>query len=210
MTDARRRTVRRWLPLALLALAACTQLPEDGEPAADDGLQPDQVFLQGRIQLQEEGRLRATLQAERIEQFRRQSLVVLVDSVLSVSWDSLGLLESAIECDSLRFTRDRRDLYARGHVRVAGAGEDADRVRLARAADPVAELRRDPPLQLLTSALDYVNRTGRIQTDSAVVFITRQDTLHGVGFSSDQDLRNWEIRQPTGVTRRPVDRRRSP
>lgn len=200
---------RRLAWLLLVLAAACTPVAEDAEPAAPDASRPDQTFDQARIQLQEDGRLRATLEAERIEQFRSQSLVVLIDSVLSVSWDSLGRLESVVSCDTLRFKRDRRDLFARGHVRVSGAGDEAGLPRLRDAADPVAELRRDPPLQLLTTSLNYVDRTAKIETDSAVVFITRQDTLHGVGFRSDHDLRNWEIRQPTGVTRRKAAPRRT-
>jgi hypothetical protein len=202
------RRVAGLLPLLGL-LAACSALDEPAEaPGGEE--RPDQVFLDSRIELQEHGRLRASLQSRRMEQFRRRHLVVLTDSVLSVSWDSLGRLESTIDCDTMRFARDKRDLEARGRVRVAAVGDEVERRRIEGAADPLAQLRRDPPLLLLTSALDYIHRTGRIQTDSTVVFITRQDTLHGRGFRSDRNLRNWEIREPTGVTRRSATRRAAP
>jgi len=35
-----------------------------------------------------------------------------------------------------------------------------------------------------------------------VTFITESDTLTGIGFESDSDLKNWIIEKPSGVTNR--------
>ena len=212
-----KRPVRR-LPAGLRALAAttpllialalsCAPLEEPGTlvPRRD---RPEQVFLDARVELQEGALVRGAIRARRMEQVRRRSLVRMSDSVEVVSWDSLGRAESLTLCDTLLYRRDRQDLSAAGHVRLLAAADpqgkrldNADPGAPGPAADLVA-LRRHPPFQLHTPRLEWVQRIRRIQTEDQVVFYTPYDTLHGVGFSSDRNLRNWEIHAPVGVTHR--------
>lgn len=192
--------------LAVLALA-CAPLEEPGTPLPRRD-RPEQVFLDARVELQEGALVRGSIRARRMEQVRRRSLVHMSDSVEVVSWDSLGRAESLTLCDTLIYRRDRQDLSAAGHVRLlAAADPQGKRLDAAPAGAPgpaadLAALRRHPPFQLHTPRLEWVQRIRRIQTEDQVVFYTPYDTLHGVGFSSDRNLRNWEIHAPVGVTHR--------
>jgi hypothetical protein len=42
-----------------------------------------------------------------------------------------------------------------------------------------------------------------MSTDDPIMLTTEQkDTLYGIGFESDSDLKNWKILKPSGVTNR--------
>jgi len=200
---------------ALCGLAACTAVREPERMHAPDRDRPDQVFLDARVELQEDGQVRGAISARRMEQVRRRSTIRMRDSVEVVSWDSLGRVESLTLCDSMLYRRDRRDLTAEGNVRVMAASDPkGKRLSAAPSAGDPAALRRRPPFLLLTSRLDWVQRLQKIQTELPVTFHTPYDTLRGTGFRSDRNLRNWEIDHPAGVTHRapesePSRRRRS-
>jgi hypothetical protein len=194
---------RRAALLALCGLLSCTVVREPERMPAPQRDKPDQVFLDARVELQEDGQVRGAISARRMEQVRRRSSIRMRDSVEVVSWDSLGRVESLTLCDSMLYRRDRRDLTAEGNVRVmAAADPKGKRLASAPAAGDPATLRRRPPFLLLTSRLDWVQRLQKIQTEEAVTFHTPQDTLRGTGFRSDRNLRNWEIDHPEGVTHR--------
>jgi hypothetical protein len=204
-----RRTLLAGLLLGVLALG-CTRL-EEPLPAPPRRDRPDQVFLDARVELQEGALVRGAISARRMEQQRRRSLVSMTDSVEVVSWDSLGRAESLTLCDTLTYRRDRQDMSAAGRVRLLAASDPqgkrldrpgADGATVEAGVADLAALRRRPPFQLLTPYLEWQQRIRKIQTEAAVVFYTPYDTLRGVGFRSDRNLRNWEIRQPVGVTHR--------
>lgn len=189
--------------LALCGLLSCTVVREPESVPSPRRDQPDQIFLDARVELQEDGQVRGAISARRMEQVRRRSTIRMRDSVEVVSWDSLGRVESLTLCDTLLYRRDRQDMSAGGNVRMmAAADPQGRRLREAPASADLAALRRRPPFQLLTRHLDWVQRIHKVQTEAPVVFYTPLDTLYGVGFSSDRKLRNWEIKRPTGVTHR--------
>ncbi|MDP2359387.1 MAG: hypothetical protein Q8O14_01350 [bacterium] len=192
----------RALPvLALLALAACSRL-EESAPRAVRPDQPEQLFLDARVEFLEGGMVRGEAMARRMDQHRRSSLVRMVDSVEVVSWDSLGRAESLTLCDTLHYRRDRQDITALGNVRMLAASDPQGRRLDLEPGTDLAALRRRPPFLLRTRRLDWVQRIQKIQSEESVVFVTPYDTLHGVGFRSDRNLRNWEIGEPVGVTHR--------
>jgi len=197
------RRVRSLTALALLLALGCGGAPVPESIPAAQANRPEQVFLEARVELQEGGQVRGAITARRMEQQRRRSLIRMRDSVEVVSWDSLGRVESLTLCDSLLYRRDRQDLTAEGNVRVLAASDPKGR-RLGDAAlgADLGALRRKPPFKLITSRLDWVQRLHKIQTEERITFYTPFDTLRGVGFRSDRNLRNWEIDSPEGVTHR--------
>jgi len=195
------------LLLSCLLMAACSAVEEQRVPGARRD-EPEQIFLDARVELQEGSLVRGVMRARRMEQQRKRSTVRMVGDVEVVSWDAMGRIESLTQCDTLLYRRDRQDLSSGGHVRMIAASDPEGR-RLdgkGQIAD-LAALRRRPPFQLQTSHLDWVQRIQRVETKAPVVFYTPYDTLRGRGFSSDRRLRNWEIGAPMGVTHRVRDQK---
>jgi hypothetical protein len=180
------------LAALLVLLAGCTALDgEDPENNRFGGL-PDQEFNDGRLWLYRQERILGSLEARVIEQYERDSRLRLIGQVKVVDIDSLGQVSTTLTCDTLHFYRARQDFDARGHVVVYSEPTSA-RLGAERG-----------PLRLATEQLEWTNRLARIHTAREVVFETDQDTLYGVGFSSNRDLTSWEILNPSGVTHRAV------
>jgi hypothetical protein len=193
----------RLMLLLLFVFTACTPIPED-DPVEDLQDRPDQVFWDGTITVLEKELVRVRLSAGRMEQFRREAIVRMMDSVRVTTWDSLGRVESILACDTLHYNRNRMDMQAIGHVRVHAASDPEGR-RLDTGRDTAreeAELLARPPFLLLTSELEWVQRIQKIRSEKQVVFYTPLDTLRGKGFRSDRNLRNWEIDSAAGVSHR--------
>lgn len=188
--------------LLVLLLLGCARIPEDAAPGEQEE-RADQVFRGGRITLHQDELMRAEIEAGLMEQYRRQAIVQMMDSVQVVTWDSLGRIESILLCDTLYYQRDRQDMQAVGHVRVLAASDpQGRRLEQGRHTADKAGLLADPPFQLITERLEWVQRIQKIQTELPVVFYTPMDTLRGTGFRSDRNLRNWEIDRAAGVSHR--------
>lgn len=201
----RTRRFLRGLLLLSLGFGACSKVEEARMPGSRRE-EPEQIFLDARVELQEGSLVRGVMRAKRMEQQRKRSTVRMVGDVEVVSWDALGRIESLTLCDTLLYRRDRQDLSSGGHVQMMAASDPEGR-RLdgqGQIAD-IAALRRRPPFQLQTTHLDWVQRIQRVETKAPVVFYTPYDTLRGKGFSSDRRLRNWEIGTPMGVSHRVRD-----
>ncbi|WP_163718209.1 LPS export ABC transporter periplasmic protein LptC [Mangrovibacterium lignilyticum] len=51
---------------------------------------------------------------------------------------------------------------------------------------------------LKTEELIWEEKKGKIYSDQFVKIIRKDQIINGIGFESDQDLMNWEIKKPTG------------
>lgn len=63
-------------------------------------------------------------------------------------------------------------------------------------------VKSDSGITLYTERLAYDPSTEKITSDTTVTLTTETDTLHGIGFESNNDLTEWKITKPWGVTRR--------
>jgi len=175
-----------------MAVSACTNLEENDPEGNLFKGQPDQVFLDGELEIYRKEKTLGTLQAQVIEQYDRESRLRLYGKVKVVDKDSLGNVSTTLTCDTLHFYRARQDFVALGNVIVYSEPTSA-RMTAERG-----------PMRLATEQLEWTNRLERIHTLREVVFQTAKDTLYGVGFSSNRDLTSWEIMRPSGVTHRVI------
>ena len=61
----------------------------------------------------------------------------------------------------------------------------------------------DSGITLYSESLTWNSREEKLHTkDNIMVTTLETDTLYGVGFESDSDLKNWKILNPSGVTDR--------
>jgi hypothetical protein len=64
----------------------------------------------------------------------------------------------------------------------------------------------DSGITLFTERLRWDNARQKILSNEFVTITTASnDTLYGHGFQSDQNLKNWSILKPSGVTQKKVD-----
>ena len=58
----------------------------------------------------------------------------------------------------------------------------------------------DSGISLYTDTLIWDSNNEKMSTINPVMITTEEnDTLYGVGFESDSDLKNWKILKPSGV-----------
>ena len=191
MRSEKRKGIRRVLIAAATSafiIAGCTPLsspPSSEEPSP--GEMPEQEFHNSTIHFYQSDVLSAKLQAGRIRKYTKRSTVLLDSSVTMEFYDSTGRRTTTLTSDSGRADESRKDMVAMGHV-----------VALS-----------DSGQSLETDQLRWENRTRRILSESRVHLTTTTDTIDGVGFSSDEHLKNWQILHPTGTTSREFERRDS-
>ena len=57
--------------------------------------------------------------------------------------------------------------------------------------------------KLFSKKLLWSSRDEKLKTEEKIMITTLdRDTLYGIGFESDSDLKNWKILSPSGVTSR--------
>jgi hypothetical protein len=194
--------MKTWAFILLFACAACSTIEEDAPRDENEIARPDQAFEQAVIELHDGREMRARIHANFLDQYQKDNLVLLYEDVKCFGFDSLGNLESVLYCDSLQYLRARGDMKAWGEVEVLGQDPQVGTLRNLDFDEALTHLQSRPSFRLQTTWLEWARRFSRLRTDAPVTFYTLLDTLHGTGFSSNQNLSNWEILQPTGVSHR--------
>jgi LPS export ABC transporter protein LptC len=104
---------------------------------------------------------------------------LLSGNVIANIFDDFGNHTSILYSDSARLNEMTNNFEAFGHVVFIS----------------------DSGLTLKTNKLNWDNRYRLVTSSDSVMFTTEDnDTLYGVGFTSDMDLSHWKILEPTGVT----------
>jgi LPS export ABC transporter protein LptC len=174
-----------WTGLAACAfIGGCTKI---GSPASEGAKadRPQQEYYGATVTFYQDDRLNAILQAGRIRKFEKQSIILLDSGVVMDFYSAEGRHTTTLWADSARTDEYRKDMIAQGHV-VA---------------------KSDSGETLESSELRWENRTRQIRSDRRVKLSTPTDTIYGIGFVSDEHLRNWRIEQPTGKTFRELEKR---
>lgn len=164
-----------WLALVL----GCSKTAEPPQTAAEQEY-PEQEMFGARISFYTEDRLATVIEAGRVIQYEKQNLIILDSGIVADFFDEYGTPRTRIWADSGTAHENTRNLNAYGHV-VA---------------------RSDSGEQLETEILRYDNTRGLILADGPVKISTPTDTIYGLGFRADKNLKNWKVDQPTGTTLR--------
>ena len=185
--DARTRKLSLGLIGTAIAILAfgCTKIdqPPTGEPGPTE--LPEQEFFDATINFYQNDRLSAILESGRIRKYAKRSTVLLDSGVVMEFYNAEGQHTSKLTSDSGRADESKNDMIAMGHV-VAHS---------------------DSGEMLETEQLRWENRTRKIISEVPVKLSTPTDTIYGVGFVSDENLKNWQIREPKGQTFREFEKR---
>lgn len=167
--------------LSLLLWESCGQSTTT-EQADSDQKYPDQEIWQPIITLTKDGRKRALVQAGHLVKNSHQAHVNMDNQVAVDFFDSNERHMSHLTADRALVYENSNDFLAQGNVVVVS----------------------DSGLTLYTEEVKWEHRREKIVSETFITLVTEQDTLYGVGFESDSDLKNWVIFKPSGVTNREI------
>ncbi|MDC0881270.1 LPS export ABC transporter periplasmic protein LptC [bacterium] len=144
---------------------------------------PDQESWGVKILLTKEGDLRAHIVSGHLEKYNEKEFILLENDVKVDFFDNNENHSSVITSDKAEVDQVSNDMKAIGNV-----------VAIA-----------DSGITLYSKTLTYNSKKEKLYTKESIMITTYDsDTLYGVGFESDSDLKNWHILDPSGVTNRGV------
>ncbi len=172
-----------------LLSTGCSKLEEDQVTSeGKKAVFPDQESWKSTITITREGKRIAEVWAGYIAVYNNSHKAILKDSIHVDFYDREGRHNSTLTADSGVVYRNTNNLVAMGHVVVIS----------------------DSGVVLQTEQLRWDNKRQKIISEVPVRFTTRQDTLIGDAFISDPDLKNYEITNARGYSRRKVPLKKLP
>jgi len=169
------------IPLVISACVSNTTVEEYEQKRSN---RPDQESWDITITMTNEGLIRAVVQSGYLKKFQQKSFIFLEDSV-SVDFYN----------DSEVHTTHLKSIKA----------EINEKSNFMRAMHSVV-VKSDSGVTLFTDTLTWNHSAQRIFTDDTVMVVTeKKDTVNGVGFESDIEMKYWKILKPSGVTDRIID-----
>jgi LPS export ABC transporter protein LptC len=178
--------MRAWSILSLLLLAFVTGCERDTtEPPANQPIiekdAPDQVSRNTTLIVNDSNWTKIRLQTGRARKYSSKMETLLDSGVFVEFFDRNGAINATLVADSARIDDRSGDMSAYGAVHV-----DA----------PANQTTVD------TERLFYLSATHRLRSDSHVKIVdnARGRNIQGIGFESDDQLKNYTIYKPTGRT----------
>jgi len=169
--------------LLLVFLVGCSKVDENQPTKNSQTIDvPDQESWQSVITITKDGKRVAEVWAGYIALYNEKQITLLKDSIHIDFFDREGKHNSILTADSGIVYNKTNNLVAEGNVVVIS----------------------DSGIVLETEQLRWDNKKQKIVSDVPVRFTTATDTLIGDSFISDPDLRNYEIRNARGYSRRNI------
>lgn len=165
-------------------LIACQSQNDVTSNSADLSALPDQEGWQSTLTSTSKGIVTAIIKYEHMAKYSKKRLVKFDQGVEIDLFDTNGLHTSKVYAEKAVLYENSKRLELSGDV-----------VFLA-----------DSGLTLRTGKLRWEETTGKIFSEEFVTVITAEnDTIYGTGFKSEQDLKNWIVKKPWGVTQKKLN-----
>jgi len=166
--------------LILMSFPACTHENNSGSDGISSSDIKENIITNPIIVMSNENRTTAKTRSDLLEK-DNNDFALLTGNVITDIFDDHGWHSSTLYSDSARINEQSNNFEAFGNVSVIS----------------------DSGLTLHTKCLNWDNTYKLITSNDSVMFTTKnQDTLYGIGFTSDMDLSHWKILEPTGVSGR--------
>jgi|YelNatPaOPRAMG01_1025707.scaffolds.fasta_scaffold04377_17 Protein of unknown function (DUF1239). len=140
------------------------------------GQLPDQESWNSTIVFTDSGSIRGVLKAGHVVVFNNRDMTYLGDSIRVDFFNDQGKHTSFLTADSGVVNNRTNDLEAIGHVYAHS----------------------DSGTSLWTERLFWNNKSGKVTSDVFVRIVSPKESIQGVGFESDRDLRNYKIFNVSG------------
>lgn len=168
--------------LIFLHLGCHSQEQPPEAPPNYDG--PDQEGWNSRITVTSNGRTSAIIQYAHMEKFSKRRETKFDDGIVVDFYNTAGQHTSNLVAERGVLYEENSDVEAIGKVVV----------------------KSDSGMTVWTPRLRWENARQKIISNDLVTIATAEhDTLHGQGFVSDQNLKVWSIRRPSGVSQKKID-----
>lgn len=165
--------------LFLLLVLSCTQETREALPFRQG--MPDQESWGVTIILTDQGTKRAEVKSGHLEKYHEKEFIMLDENVRVDFYDNTERHTSVLTAKKAEINQDSNDMKALGNV-IA---------------------KSDSGIILYSETLTWLSRDELLITkDSIMITTLESDTLYGIGFESDSDLKNWKILNPSGVSGR--------
>ncbi|NVM05219.1 MAG: LPS export ABC transporter periplasmic protein LptC [Candidatus Helarchaeota archaeon] len=143
---------------------------------------PDQETWDFNFILTSEGISQAKVKAGHMVKFDSKKVYELGQSVVVDFFDKEGIHTSKITSDSGFVEENGNFMTAKGNVKAVS----------------------ENGIVLLSEELKWGKDKNKIYTDKFVTIYTKDDTVNGYGFESDQEIKKWKIIKPVGTTDRKI------
>jgi len=168
--------------IAFLCLGCRSQDEQTVTPPNYDG--PDQEGWNSRITVTSNGRTSAILQYAHMEKFSKRGETKFDGGIVVDFYNTAGQHTSNLVSERGVLYEESNDVEALGNVVVVS----------------------DSGMTVRTQRLRWDNTRQKITSNDFVTITTAEnDTLHGKGFQSDQNLKQWSIGKPSGVSQKKID-----
>jgi len=140
---------------------------------------PDQESWGVTIVLTNEGLMRAKVQSGHLKKFNEKDHIILDSNVIVDFFDAKEKHTSILYSHKAEINEGSNDMLAIGNV-IA---------------------KSDSGITLFSETLTWTAKEEKLFTKDSLMITTREnDTLYGVGFESNADLKNWKILHPSGIS----------
>ena len=168
--------------IVFLILFSCAREPIP-EMQSREGL-PDQESWGVTIILSNEGLMRAKVKYGHLEKYNEKEFILLDRDVTVDFFDSKEIHTSVLTSTKAEVDESSNDMKAIGNVVAVS----------------------DSGITLYSETLTWNSKDEKLHTkDNIMITTLEKDTLYGVGFESDSDMKNWKILSPSGVTGREME-----
>lgn len=166
----------QFLYLLTLGCQRIEEIPQDYRTGG-----PDQESWGVTILLTDHGIMRAKIKSGHLEKYNEKEFILLDSSVTVDFFDYRESHISRLTSIKAEVNQSSNDMKAIGNVIAVS----------------------DSGISLFTDTLIWNSNEEKMNTDDPIMLTTiKKDTLFGIGFESDSDLKNWKILKPSGVTNR--------
>ena len=174
--------MRLFLFILLIIVSSCAREPISEMPSRDG--MPDQESWGVTIILTNEGLIRAKVRSGHLEKYNEKEFVLLDSSVTVDFFNEMEQHTSVLTSKSAEVDQASNDMKAMGNVVAVS----------------------DSGITLFSETLTWNSKDEQLHTkDNIMITTLEKDTLYGVGFESDSDMKNWKILSPSGVTGRKLE-----
>jgi len=163
--------------LYIFFLISCSPDSIEQIPIKDD--LPDQESWDVTIILSEKGIMRAKIKSGHLEKYHEKSFVFLDSNVVVDFFDKEEKHTSLLNSKYAEVNQKSNNMKAMGDVIAVS----------------------DSGITLFSQSLIWDAKKEILFTDERIMITTlEKDTLYGIGFESNSDLKNWKIIHPSGVS----------
>lgn len=169
------------LAFFFFAAVSCQSEQEVTANSVDLADIPDQEGWNSTRITTSKGKISTQIKYVHMKRYSKRKLVEFIDGVEFELFDEEGQQVSQIHATAAKLNELNNDVKLSGSIVVES----------------------NDGLKLFTESLHWNQNRGKFTADDFVTIVTAEnDTIFGKGFESEKSLKNWTIKEPSGITQK--------